>query len=82
MIPSFLVGNNSTKARRTREHSEKNLTATRDSVDGACIHGAGGGGVKVTPNLAWDWEGTRVLRRRRLDPAVADILITTARVDA
>jgi len=38
--------------------------------------------VKVTPNLAWDWEGTRVLRRRRLDPGVADILITTARVDA
>jgi mRNA-decapping enzyme 1B len=45
----------------------------------------GGGGVKVTPNLAWGREGTRMLNLsvlRRLDPAVADILITAAHVVA
>ncbi|XP_066334140.1 mRNA-decapping enzyme-like protein isoform X2 [Miscanthus floridulus] len=45
----------------------------------------GFGGVKVTPNLAWDREGTRMLNLsvlRRLDPAVADILITAAHVVA
>ncbi|XP_062214041.1 mRNA-decapping enzyme-like protein [Phragmites australis] len=43
----------------------------------------GGGGGKVTPNLVWDQEGTRVLNLsvlRRLDPAVTDILITAAHV--
>jgi len=47
--------------------------------------GGFGGGVKVTPNLAWDREGTRMLNLsvlRRLDPAVADILITAAHVVA
>nr|CAB3497547.1 unnamed protein product [Digitaria exilis] len=45
--------------------------------------GGGGGKVKVTPNLAWDREGTRALNLsvlRRLDPAVTDILITAAHV--
>jgi hypothetical protein len=39
----------------------------------------------VTPNLAADREGTRLLNLtvlRRLDPAVADILITAAHVTA
>ncbi|KAL5197337.1 hypothetical protein ABZP36_000849 [Zizania latifolia] len=43
----------------------------------------GGGRAKVTPNLAMDEEGTRVLNLtvlQRLDPAVEDILITAAHV--
>ncbi|XP_044945790.1 mRNA-decapping enzyme-like protein isoform X2 [Hordeum vulgare subsp. vulgare] len=49
--------------------------------------GGGGGGrrSKVTPNLGADREGTRLLNLtvlRRLDPAVADILITAASVTA
>uniref|UniRef100_A0A0E0E9M0 WH1 domain-containing protein n=1 Tax=Oryza meridionalis TaxID=40149 RepID=A0A0E0E9M0_9ORYZ len=49
-------------------------------------HGGGGGGggrAKVTPNLAIDEEGTRVLNitvLQRLDPAVEDILITAGHV--
>ncbi|KAL5198873.1 hypothetical protein ABZP36_002385 [Zizania latifolia] len=47
-------------------------------------HGSvGGGRAKVTPNLAMDEEGTRVLNLtvlQRLDPAVEDILITAAHV--
>ncbi|KAF0905454.1 hypothetical protein E2562_004423 [Oryza meyeriana var. granulata] len=47
-------------------------------------HGGGGGGrAKVTPNLAMDEEGTRVLNLtvlQRLDPAVEDILITAGHV--
>jgi mRNA-decapping enzyme 1B len=45
-------------------------------------HG-GGGRAKVTPNLAMDEEGTRVLNitvLQRLDPAVEDILITAGHV--
>jgi hypothetical protein len=45
----------------------------------------GYGRRKVTPNLAADREGTRLLNLtvlRRLDPAVADILITAAHVTA
>ena len=45
-------------------------------------HG-GGGRAKVTPNLAIDEEGTRMLNLtvlQRLDPAVEDILITAAPV--
>lgn len=45
--------------------------------------GAGAGGVKVTPNLLSDPEGTRALNLsvlRRLDPAVTDILITASHV--
>lgn len=45
-------------------------------------HG-GGGRAKVTPNLAMDEEGTRMLNLtvlQRLDPAVEDILITAAHV--
>ena len=40
-------------------------------------------GGKVTPNLAMDAEGTRLLNLtvlQRLDPAVEDILITAAHV--
>jgi mRNA-decapping enzyme 1B len=43
----------------------------------------GGGRAKVTPNLAIDGEGTRALNLtvlQRLDPAIEDILITTAHV--
>ena len=43
----------------------------------------GGGKAKVTPNLAMDEEGTRMLNLtvlQRLDPAVEDILITAAHV--
>uniref|UniRef100_A0A0D9WXA2 WH1 domain-containing protein n=1 Tax=Leersia perrieri TaxID=77586 RepID=A0A0D9WXA2_9ORYZ len=46
-------------------------------------HGGGGGRAKVTPNLAMDEEGTRVLNLtvlQRLDPAVEDILITAGHV--
>ena len=45
-------------------------------------HG-GGGRAKVTPNLAMDEEGTRMLNLtvlQRLDPAVEDILITAGHV--
>lgn len=45
-------------------------------------HG-GGGRAKVTPNLAMDEEGTRMLNLtvlQRLDPAVEDILMTAAHV--
>ncbi|KAM0907731.1 hypothetical protein ACQ4PT_015885 [Festuca glaucescens] len=45
----------------------------------------GYGRRKVRPNLAADREGTRLLNLtvlRRLDPAVADILITAAHVTA
>jgi mRNA-decapping enzyme 1B len=43
----------------------------------------GVGRAKVTPNLAIDGEGTRTLNLtvlQRLDPAIEDILITTAHV--
>jgi hypothetical protein len=46
---------------------------------------SGRGCAKVTPNLTSDPEGTRALNLnvlRRLDPAVADILITAAHVVA
>lgn len=45
-------------------------------------HG-GGGRAKVTPNLAMDEEGTRMLNLtvlQRLDPAVEDVLITAGHV--
>ncbi|XP_051177173.1 uncharacterized protein [Lolium perenne] len=62
-------------------------------VSGAGVHPpppppmarGGYGRRKVTPNLAADREGTRLLNLtvlRRLDPAVADILITAAHVTA
>lgn len=58
------------------------VSSSSTHVGAAMSHG-GGGRAKVTPNLAMDEEGTRMLNLtvlQRLDPAVEDILMTAAHV--